>query len=252
LLDIEANAFLSNFVARKISQTVSDPERARLLTPKGQPVGAKRPCVDSGYYETFNAPHVELVDVRAEPLRGFTPNGLRSAQREFDLDVVVMATGFDAITGPLTRLGLVGTDGVTLADRWTDGPSSYLGLAIHGYPNLFTITGPGSPSVLVNVIRAIEQHVDWIADALDYLKSCGADRIEASGPAQEDWDTEVAEAAGHTVHRYTDSWYLGSNIAGKTRKFLPYLGGLPRYRERCREVAESGYEGFVVRRGSPS
>jgi cyclohexanone monooxygenase len=249
LLDIEANKSLSDFVATKIRQTVADPELAQRLTPHGQPVGAKRPCVDSGYYETFNAPHVELVDVRSEPLVEFTPTGLRTTQRSFELDVIVMATGFDAITGPLTRLGLVGADGISLAQRWADGPSSYLGLAIHHYPNLFTITGPGSPSVLVNVIRAIEQHVEWIADALDHLKARGADRLEASAQAQEAWGQHVAEAAQHTVHRYADSWYLGSNVPGKPRKFLPYLGGLPGYRERCRRVAESGYEGFDVKEG---
>jgi cation diffusion facilitator CzcD-associated flavoprotein CzcO len=251
LIDINANAFLAEFVARKISQTVVDPERARRLTPHDQPVGAKRPCVDSGYYETFNAPHVELVDLRSEPLVGFTPTGLRSTARDYDLDVVVMATGFDAITGPLTRLGLVGTDGLTLAERWAAGPSSYLGVAMHRYPNLFTITGPGSPSVFVNVVRAAEQHVEWIADVLDYLKNRGAARIEASAQAQKAWDSDVAEAAEHTVHRYADSWYFGSNVSGKPRKFLPYLGGLPRYRQLCREVAESGYAGFDVTEGLP-
>jgi cyclohexanone monooxygenase len=194
---------------------------------------------------------VELVDLRSEPLTGFTSTGLRSTERTFDLDVVVMATGFDAVTGPLTRLGLVGTDGLSLAQRWTLGPSTYLGLAIHRYPNLFTITGPGSPSILANVIRSIEQHVDWIADLLDFLRAQRAERIEASAEAQVAWDTHVAERAEHTVHRYADSWYLGANVAGKTRKFLPYLGGLLPYRERCREVVESGYDGFDITEAPP-
>jgi cyclohexanone monooxygenase len=224
---------------------VRDPATAALLTPKSV-LGCKRLCVETGYYETYNQPHVELVDISERGIETLTETGVRVAGRDFAIDTIVMATGFDAMTGSILRLDPVGVEGRRLSEAWAEGPKSYLGLAVAGFPNLFTITGPGSPSVLSNMIASIEQHVDWLTDCLATLQARGRGRIEATDEAQEDWVRHVAEVAGRTLFPSCNSWYLGANIPGKPRVFMPYVG-CPPYREICERVAAEGYRGFALR-----
>ncbi len=247
-VDAEANRSAGEFIRGKIRELVDDPATADLLSPDNM-VGCKRPCVDTGYYETYNRPNVHLVDIHDAPIEGITPKGLRAKGREFQLDVIVFATGFDAMTGALLRADIRGRDGLELSARWAEGPKTFLGLAIDGFPNLFTITGPGSPSVLANMIPAIEQHVDWIADCLDYMREKGYSRIEAEPAVVEKWVEHVNEIAERTLYPTCNSWYLGANIPGKPRVFMPYLG-FPPYKEKCDEVAARGYEGFRLEAGS--
>lgn len=249
LRDADANRAVADFVRGKIRQIVKDPEVAERLCPKDHPIGAKRICVDTNYYETFNRPNVELVDVRATPIRELTPNGLRTSEAEYELDIIVYATGFDAMTGSLTRMDIRGPDGTSLADAWRDGAATYLGLAVAGFPNMFVVTGPGSPSVLVNCIMAAEQHVEWISDLLEHLRDRGANRIEAERDAQDEWVAHVNEVANRTLYPQANSWYVGANVPGKPRVFMPYVGGLNVYRERCDEVAAAGYRGFRITAG---
>jgi cation diffusion facilitator CzcD-associated flavoprotein CzcO len=226
---------------------VTDPEVAETLTPRTFPVGTKRLCLDSGYYQTFNRPNVHLVDLRKTPLAEFTPGGLRTSDAEFEFDAIVFATGFDAMTGALNAITIQGRNELTLASQWAAGPRTYLGLAMAGFPNLFIITGPGSPSVLSNMVVSIEQHVDWISDCIGYLRSAGYDEIEATEAAEGEWVQHVADVGSLTLFPLADSWYMGANVPGKPRVFLPYIGGLPAFREKCDEVAANGYEGFAVR-----
>ncbi|GAA3382985.1 flavin-containing monooxygenase [Cryptosporangium minutisporangium] len=244
LLDPVANDTLAEFVRDKIRQIVTDPETAAALQPTSYPIGTKRICLDTDYYATYNRLDVTLVDLRVTPIEQVVETGVVTAGRLHELDVLVFATGYDAITGPLTGLGLRGTDGRALAEHWADGPQTLLGVAVAGFPNLFTITGPGSPSVLTNVIRSIEQHVDWIADCLEYLRVRGATRIEAETQAQEEWTAQVTYFADFTLYPRADSWYLGANIEGKPRQFMPYVAGLHTFRRACDEVAGAGYRGF--------
>ncbi len=248
LLDESANARLAAFLKDKIRQIVKDPATAERLADIDHPYAAKRPPIDSGYFETFNRDNVELIDVRADPIACATPGGLRlQSGREIALDVLVFATGYDALTGPLIKLNITGLEGRTLAKAWEAGPQTYLGLQVAGFPNLFTITGPGSPSVLCNMPVPIEQHVEWITDCLAHLRAQGLTRIEASAAAVEDWGREVKRAADATLlSRVPHSWYLGANVPGKPRVFMPYAGGMAHYRKRCAEVAAGGYEGFVL------
>ncbi|QWF78894.1 flavin-containing monooxygenase [Amycolatopsis sp. CA-230715] len=243
--DLEANALLADFVRGKIRDTVTDPGTAERLVPRDHPIGTKRLCVDSGYFDTFNADHVRLVDLRTEPIDEITEDGVRTEHASYPLDVLVYATGYDAFTGALTRIEITGRDGVPLAKRWESGPETYLGLAVAGFPNLFTITGPGSTTVLSNVLRAIEHHVSWITDLLRHLRSTG-EVAEAEQEAQEDWTRQVAEAASRTLYHHADSYYLGANIDGKARVFMPYAGGLDVYRGICDAVARDGYRGFAL------
>ncbi len=242
--DLEANAVLADYFRDRVRETVQDPETARALTPTGYPIGTKRLCVDTGYYETFNLPHVRLVDLREDPIAEITVDGVRTARGHHRLDTLVLATGFDAFTGPLLRMGITGRGGHALAEEWRDGPRSYLGLAVAGFPNLFTITGPGSTLVLSNVMRALEHHVDWVLEALIHLRDNGITEFEAEAAAQRDWVGQVAELAGRTLYPHTDSYYLGANIDGKPRVFAPYAGGLDAYRRACEEIAREGYRGF--------
>lgn len=243
--DAEANATAADYVRERIREAVSAPEIAEKLIPRGYPIGAKRITVGTHFYETFNRPNVTLVDVAADPIIGLTAAGLRTERAEYPLDVIVFATGFDAITGSLLRVGVTGTGG-TLADAWRDGPVNYLGLTVNGFPNLFTITGPGSPSVLSNVLTSIEQHVEWIADLLAHLRANGLDRVEATPQAQADWVAHCAEVADRTLMGRANSWYMGANMPGKPRVFLPYIGGVDAYRRRCDTVAAQGYRGFTL------
>ncbi len=245
LLSQEANEFVADFVRDKINETVEDPATAALLEPRDYPIGTKRLALDTDYYDTYNRANVSLVSVRETPIRRFTQRGLLVGDREYAVDSIVLATGFDAITGALERIDITGTGGRTLREAWADGPTSYLGLMVHGFPNLFTVTGPGSPAVLTNVVASIEHHVGWIADHIEHLRAAGITRVEADAQAQTDWVAHVAELAGRTLFGRAASWYMGANIPGKPRVFMAYLGGFRAYRERCEQVAASGYEGFI-------
>ena len=245
MIDERANALAAEFVREKIRGIVRDPHTAALLAPT-QVLGCKRLCVDTGYFETFNQSHVHLVDIRSAPIEAITPAGLRTSAAHYELDSLVCATGFDAMTGALTRVDLRGRGGTALRDKWSEGPRSYLGLAIAGFPNLFTITGPGSPSVLTNMLVSIEHHVDFIADAIAHLRAQGKGRIEADRAAEDAWVAHVnAVAAGTLYPGGCNSWYLGANVPGKPRVFMPLIG-FPPYVERCREVVARGYEGFAL------
>ena len=244
IFSAEANQTAAGFVREKIRSTVRDPAVARLLEPH-QVIGCKRLCIDSGYYETFNRPNVHLVDVSKTPIEAITPQGLRTGGREYELDAIVFATGFDAMTGALFAIDLRGRDGLALRDKWRDGPRTYLGLGTAGFPNLFVISGPGSPSVLTNMLVSIEQHVNWISDCLAFLRSQGHARIEARVSAEEAWVEHVNSVADRTVYPLCNSWYLGSNVPGKPRVFMPLLG-FPQYVAKCDEVAARGYEGFAL------
>ncbi|HLZ83141.1 MAG TPA: NAD(P)/FAD-dependent oxidoreductase [Caulobacteraceae bacterium] len=246
VINPEANAVAAAFVAGKIREIVKDPRTADILTPKTYPFATKRLCVDTAYYATYNRPNVSLVDAAATPIEAITPTGLRTSERDFAFDAIVYAIGFDAMTGPLLRIDIRGRGGVGLGEVWAEGPKSYLGLMIAGFPNLFTITGPGSPSVLSNMIVSIEQHVEWISDCLSHLRDRRLGVIEAEAPAQAAWVAHVNENAAATLYPQANSWYMGANIPGKPRVFMPYVGGVGPYRETCDAVAANGYEGFVL------
>jgi cyclohexanone monooxygenase len=244
LLNDRSNRTAQDFVKAKIHDIVKDPETAKALEPKNI-IGCKRLCVDTGYWATFNRPNVTLVDISDEPIEKVTPTGLRAKGRDYAFDCLVLATGFDAMTGALLRIDIRGRGGVSLKDKWSEGPKAYLGLTMAGFPNLFTVTGPGSPSVLTNMLPSIEQHVDWIADCLTAVRGKGATVIEAEHQAEEAWVGHVGESAGNTLRSTCSSWYVGANIPGKPRVFMPYIGGLPAYIERCEAVVAKGYEGFA-------
>jgi cyclohexanone monooxygenase len=249
LVDEAANAKAAEFVRSKIREIVRDPEVAERLMPRDYPIGAKRLCQHEGYFEAFNRDDVTLVDIRSAPIEEITPAGIRTTDGEYELDVIVFATGFDALTGALLAIDVRGRDGLTLGEAWHEGPRSYLGLAIAGFPNLFTVTGPGSPSVLSNMVVSIEQHVDWIADCIGALRERGVESIEATAEAQDAWMEHVAEVGATTLFPRAASWYVGANVPGKPRVFMPYVGGVGPYRERCAQIAAGGYEGFLLGAG---
>ena len=242
MFDREANDLAAEFIRNKIRSLVDDPATAEKLTPKSV-VGCKRLCVDTNYYATYNRDNVELVDLTAEALERITPQGIKTSEQERAFDSIVFATGFDAMTGALLRIDIAGRGGQTLQQAWADGAKSYLGLAISGFPNLFMVTGPGSPSVLTNMLPSIEHHVDWISDCIASLRDCGLKQIEATADAQDDWVAHVNEVGDASVYPHCNSWYLGANVPGKPRVFLPYLG-FPPYAEKCQAVVDNGYEGF--------
>jgi len=246
LTNQEANDTAAEFCRAKIRAVVRDPAVAEALVPKHYPVGTKRICVDTNYYETFNRDNVTLVDLRRTPIETITRHGLRTREAEYALDSIVFATGFDAMTGALLSIDIRGRSGQPLRQTWTAGPRSYLGLAIAGFPNLFTITGPGSPTVLSNMIVSIEQHVDWIADCLAYMRRHDRCLVEATVDAEERWVAHVNEVGHATLYPLADSWYMGANIPGKPRIFMPYIGGVGTYRKICDEVTAKGYEGFAL------
>jgi cyclohexanone monooxygenase len=245
-LDQAANDTAANFVREKIAETVKDPETAKLLQPDSHPIGSKRICIDTDYFATFNRPNVTLVDIRSNPIEEITENAVRTTAGEYELDALVLATGFDAMTGSVAKIDIRGRDGLTLNRKWAEGPRTYLGLMSAGFPNLFIITGPGSPSVLSNMIVSIEQHVDWISDCLDYMRCRELDTMEASREAEDKWVAHVNEVAHTTLYPQANSWYMGANIPGKPRIFMPYIGGVGAYRQICNEVAAKGYEGFAM------
>jgi len=247
LVNKDSNETASEFVRNKIRSIVRDPNVAELLLPNDHPIGTKRLCLDNGYFETFNRENVTLVDVRSDPIIEITRSGLRTQTRAFALDDIAFATGFDAMTGALLDINISIEGGVNLADKWTHGPRTYLGLMTSGFPNLFMITGPGSPSVKTNMVASIEQHVDWIVDCLKYLRDKGIRQIEASESAENSWVAHVNDVAEATLYPLANSWYIGANIPGKPRVFMPYVAGLDKYRSICDEVAAKNYRGFRLK-----
>ena len=239
-----ANDTAADFIRSKIAERVEDPEVRELLTPRSYPYGAKRPCVDTGYYESFNRPNVTLVDISTSPLAKVTETSLHTTAAEYELDVIIFATGFDAMTGALLRPEIRGRDGRTLREHWSAGPLTYLGLMTSGFPNMFIIAGPGSPSLLGNVMVSIEQHVDFVADLLVRSLAEGVPTIEADADAEAAWVRRVNDTAANTLYTEAASYYLGAEMPGKPRVFMPYAGGLRRYRRECDEVAGDGYRGL--------
>jgi cation diffusion facilitator CzcD-associated flavoprotein CzcO len=246
LIDRDANETAAEFVRSRIRDVVDDPEVAERLSPRNHPFGTKRPCLDTDYYGTYNRDNVTLVDVRETPIVAITPNGIRTGAGEHELDAIVFATGFDAMTGPLVGPDITGTEGMSLRDKWAAGPRTYLGIATAGFPNLFTVTGPGSPSVLINMLVAIEQHVDWVADCITYLRERNLGSIDATVEAEDEWVDHVNQVAHLTLFPHANSWYMGANVPGKPRVFMPYIGGLPRYTEVIEGVADADYRGFTL------
>ena len=251
LSSAETNEFVSEFIREKIRERVDDPETAEKLVPTDHPYGAKRPPMDyDDYYGTYNREDISLVDVNADPITEVTPDGVRTTAGHHELDVLVFATGFDAMTGALLAMDIRGRGGLTLADKWADGPVTYLGLGVHGFPNLFTITGPQSPSVLTNMPMAIEQHVEWVADCISHMDREGYDRIQPTAESERQWVSQTNMLADNMLFSEADSWYRGENVPGKPAVFTPFPGGLDMYRGICERVAADGYDGFELRRAA--
>ncbi|TDR90205.1 flavin-containing monooxygenase [Enterovirga rhinocerotis] len=246
LVNEDANRTAAEFVREKIRTIVKDPKIAALLTPDDHPIGSKRLCLDTGYYETYNRPNVSLVDVRAAPIVEITPKGVRTTEREYELDAIAFATGFDAMTGALREIDIRGADGERLAEKWAGGPLTYLGIMVAGFPNMFVVTGPGSPGVKSQMIHSIEQHIDWVADLLKSASDRQVRRIDADPGAEENWVAHVNEVADGTLYPRANSWYVGANIPGKPRVFMPYVGGVSTYRRICDDVAADDYRGLSL------
>ena len=240
----DANETAAEFVRSKIREIVKDPVKAEILSPKNA-IGCKRLCADTNYFETYNKENVSLIDVNETPIVSLVPEGVKTTEKIFNFDVVVFAIGFDAMTGALLSINIKGKNGKQLTDKWSDGPRSYLGLCIEGFPNMFTITGPGSPSVLGNMMVAIEQHVEWITKCIKDMESDGKTEIEAQEDAENEWMDHIEEVATHTLRYSCNSWYVGANVPGKKRVFMPYIGGYDVYREKCNEIALEEYSGFL-------
>ncbi|MCY3645722.1 MAG: NAD(P)/FAD-dependent oxidoreductase [Chloroflexi bacterium] len=250
-IDRRANDTAAEFIRSKIRETVDDPETAEKLLPRDHPFGSKRTLIDTNYYETYNRDNVDLVDIRHAPIEEITANGLRTRDGQYELDVIVFATGYDGMTGAFNRIDIRGRDGEQLREKWAEGPRAYLGLSPAGFPNMFMITGPGSPSVLSNMPPTIEQHVEYISDFIAYMREHDLETAEAEADAEDEWVDHVNQTASETLYMLADSWYLGANIPGKPRVFMPYAGGLDVYREKCDEIAAAGYEGYVLRSREP-
>ena len=244
LINGESNETASEFVRRKIRATLKDPKTAELLCPNDHPIGTKRLILDTDYYETYNRDNVTLVDIRSRPIEEITSTELRTADIDYALDAIVFATGFDAMTGAMKEIDIHTDAGVSIREKWEHGPRTYLGIMIAGFPNLFMITGPQSPGVKSQMILACEQHVDWIADCIQYLRDHAFSRIEAEEDAEDAWVRHNNEVADRTLYPLANSWYVGANIPGKPRVFMPYVGGVAAYKKKCDEIAASGYEGF--------
>ncbi|MFI5520533.1 flavin-containing monooxygenase [Streptomyces platensis] len=244
--DRAANETVAEFVRSKIRSIVTDPATAETLSPRTFPFGTKRPCLDTSYYATYNKPHVEIVDLTRTPITEITPSGIRTSDGEHTVDVIVFATGFDAMTGSQVAIDIVGKGGTTLKQKWASGPRNHLGLLSAGFPNLFTVIGPLSPSVLSNAVVSLEQHVEWITDCIDHLRQNGLTEIDATAHAEDDWCAHVAGLAAQTLYQDVDSWYTGANVPGKPRVFLAYTGGADRYRSECDAAARDGYRGFTL------
>jgi cyclohexanone monooxygenase len=251
LTDADSNRIAADFVRAKIREMVESPELAETLCPTDHPIATKRLCIDTEYFETFNRDNVTLVNLRRLPIVEITPNGLRTKEASYDLDVIVFAIGFDAMTGALFDMDIRGRHGLALEEKWTAGPRTYLGLATAGFPNMFIITGPGSPSVLSNMVVSIEQHVDWIADCITYMRNHQLDCIEATVEAENRWVQHVHDVGHATLFPLCpNSWYVGANVPGKPRVFTPYIGGVAVYRQTCDQIAANDYEGFALSRAA--
>lgn len=248
-VDRRANDTAAEFIRAKIREIVKDPGTVEKLLPTDHPLGSKRALIDTNYFETYNRENVELVDIRHSPIQEITPEGIRTEDEDFEFDMIVFATGFDAMTGSFFKMDIRGRDNLSLKDKWAEGPKTYLGLQVAGFPNMFMITGPGSPSVLANMTVAIEQHQDWITDFIEHMRTHDIEVAEADADAESAWVSHVNKIAESTMFMLADSWYLGANIPGKPRVFMPYVGGLGTYREKCNEVADNDYEGFVLNAG---
>ncbi|MBC79048.1 MAG: cyclohexanone monooxygenase [Chloroflexi bacterium] len=244
-IEPEANKIAAEFVKSKIKEIVNDPITADLLSPKDS-IGCKRLCADTNYFETFNKKNVELIDINSTPIKSITKKGLSTNKRDFDFDILIFATGFDAMTGALLSIDITGKNNKKLKDKWKDGPRSYLGISISDFPNLFTVTGPGSPSVLTNMIVAIEQHVEWIFDCIKFLYKSNKNNIEANVEFENSWMEHIEDIASNTLRYTCNSWYVGANVPGKKRVFMPYAGGFGNYREKCDEIASNSYNGFII------
>ena len=245
MIDEAANDTVAEFVRGKIGELVKDSQVAERLTPRGFPFATKRPCIGKGYYEMFNRHHVHLVDVNRTPIVRMTPRGIETTEGEMGFDMVIFATGFDALTGAAARIAITGKRDLSLRETWADGPQTYLGVATSHFPNLWLVTGPGSPGPLTAMVKTIEQHVDWIADCLIWMRQHGYATIAADEARQAEWMDHVQEVADATLYPRADSWYVGANVPGKPRRFMPYLGGLGAYRAKCDAIAVAGYEGFT-------
>ena len=239
-VNVEANKIVADFVKSKIKEIVKDPNVAELLSPEDA-IGCKRLCADTNYFETYNRENVELIDLNSNPINSITKNGILTKNKEFKFDTIIFATGFDAMTGALQAIDITGKNGKKLKQVWKDGPKSFLGLLINGFPNLFTVTGPGSPSVLTNMMVAIEQHVEWISDCINFLSKSNLNEVEADELFQIEWMDHIEEVAKNTLRYTCNSWYVGANVPGKKRVFMPYAGGFGKYREKCDEIAENNY-----------
>jgi cyclohexanone monooxygenase len=246
MTDFTANEEARKFYEAKIRAVIDDPEVAELLIPNDHPIGTKRICTDTNYFQTFNRPNVSLVSVRNTPIESIDADGINTTDAHYDLDAIVLATGFDAMTGTLAKIDIVGRDGQKLRDDWFDGPRTYLGLGVDGFPNLFLVSGPGAPAVLANMVLHAEAHVNWIADAIGYLDEHGYSAIEATPQAVDDWIAECNKRADATLFPKADSWYLGANVPGKPRVFMLFIGGFATYLDICAEVADAGYKGFSL------
>ncbi len=244
--DVRANTTASEFIRAKIREIVKDPETAEKLQPIDHPYGGKRALIDTDYYVTYNRENVDLVDIRHTPIQEITPEGIRTEDQEYGFDIIVFATGFDAMTGPYLNMDIRGKNGVSLRDRWAEGPKTYLGLNVAGFPNMFMITGPQSPSVLSNMPVSIEQHIEWVGDFIGYMRERGIETVDTHTDAEAEWEVHLNEVAEPTMFVLSNSWYLGDNIPGKPRVFTPYAGGVGVYRKRCNEIASNGYEGFIL------
>lgn len=242
----ESNEIVAEMIREKIRGIVKDPKTAELLSPVNHPFGTKRPCLDTNYYATYNQPHVRLVDLRANPISTITETGIDFGSEHGEFDAIVYATGFDAMTGAIVAVDITGRNGVTLKQKWEHGPVTYLGLQVTDFPNFFTITGPGSPSVLSNMMVSIEQHVDWVVDTVTHMREAGLTTIEPTTTAQDGWVQHVNDYADITLFPTANSWYIGANVPGKPRVFLPYIGGVDRYRRTCEEVVARDYLGFTL------
>lgn len=245
-VDAEANEHLANFIRGKIDQIVKDPKTAQLLKPHDHPVGSKRITVGTDYYETFNKEHVTLLDAREEPISEITADGVRTDSNRYIVDSIVFATGFDAMTGSFTRMDIRGRENKSLREHWEAGPKTYLGISVSGFPNMFMLAGPGSPSVLTNMVTAIEQHVEWVSDHIKYLEENELEASEARADSENEWVDHVNAVSEMTLMHEANSWYLGANVPGKPRVFMPYAGGLGGYRQICDEVAAEDYKGFQL------
>lgn len=244
LTDLKANELASEFVRRKIRERVNDPKGAEMLTPRSHPYGTRRTPFETNYYETFNRENVELIDAKKTPIVKATRKGLQTQEREFEVDVIIMAIGFDAMSGPLLNIDIRGRGGQTIQEKWQAGPLTYLGIATHGFPNMFIITGPQSPSVWYNMPSAIEDHVDFTSDCIAYMLEHGFETCEARAEAERNWVAHAKEEADKTLVPTADSYYMGTNIPGKPRSCMVYTGGAPKYRGICADVVSNGYEGF--------